>query len=118
MPNTEDDMSKPVTKRELHEALELWGGALEARLEARLEAKFDSKLQAMGDRIETWGRSMSAEIQNWGRQLSAELQQHTNRILEETRKMVAGVDDKYRDLPGRVDALEAKVLAPKRQRRR
>jgi hypothetical protein len=94
--NTEDDMDKPVTKRELHRALEVWGGALEARLEAKIKANGDENRH----------------------QLSVELAQHTNRILEETQKMLGAYDEKYRDLPDRVDVLEKAVLTPKRQRRR
>lgn len=96
MPNDDDDMDKPVTKRELHEALEIWGGALEARL----DAKIDSKLDAMGAR------------------LSAELAQHTNRILDTMYEVTGAIDEKYSDLPARVTRLEAKVFPPKRQRRR
>jgi hypothetical protein len=96
VPNDDDDMDKPVTKRELHEALEIWGGALEARL----DAKIDSKLDAMGAR------------------LSAELAQHTNRILDTMYEVTGAIDETYSDLPARVTRLEAKVFPPKRQRRR
>ena len=58
-----DDMDPddaPVTRRELREELkrfatkedlEIWGGALEARLEARFEAKLDAKLDAVEGRL-------------------------------------------------------------------
>ena len=77
MSNTEDDMDKPVTKRELHEALEVWGGALEARLDAKLE---NSR------------KLLSAELVQSEKRLSAELAQHTNRILDTVKEIVAPVD--------------------------
>lgn len=107
MPNSDDDMDKPVTKRELHEALEIWGGALDARLEAKL----DARLGAFEARVD-------AKIDAVGARLSSELAQHTNRILEEVHQIIGAVDEKYRDLPPRVTRLEAKVFPPKRQRRR
>ena len=42
--NNEDDMNRPVTKRELHDALEVWGGALKSELhdlESRMLVKSD-----------------------------------------------------------------------------
>jgi hypothetical protein len=113
MANSDDDMDKPVTKRELHEALEVWGGALEARIDARFDARIS--------RLETKTEALSVEIRQSKDQLSAELAQHADRILEETRKMVGVFDQKYSDLPGRVDALEQSLpreLPPKRPRRR
>ena len=106
MPNEEDDMDKPVTKRELYEVLEIWGGALEARIESR----FDTKLDHLEARIET---RFDTKLDQWGNRLSAELAQHTNRILEETRSMIRVIDDKYEP---RVSKLEATVFAPKRRR--
>ena len=75
--STDDDMDKPVTKRELHEALGLWGGALEARLEARLEAKLEAKLATKPDRadFEAFANAMNAKIDSWGQQLSSEIKQ-------------------------------------------
>ncbi|HEY5928165.1 MAG TPA: hypothetical protein VIV11_41040 [Kofleriaceae bacterium] len=129
MSNVEGDMDKPVTKRELHEALDLWSGALEARLEARFETKFATKLeliewgQRLSAELQMWGHTLSAELKQhadtWGHRLSAELTQHSNRVLDETRKIVSVVDEKYSDLPGRVAALETGAAPPpKRQRRR
>lgn len=103
MASSDDDMDKPVTKRELHEALEVWGGALEARIDARFDARIS--------RLET-------KTEQSKDQLSAELAQHADRILEETRKMVGVIDQKYSDLLGRVDALEQSMPPPKRPRRR
>ena len=118
MANSNDDMDKPVTKRELYEALEVWGGALEARadaklgvLEARLETKLETKLDLKLD-------AFRDEVRVQLKHLSVELAQHANRIIDTMKEMVGVVDEKYNDLPGRVAVLEAKVLPPRRQRRR
>ena len=103
MANSDDDMDKPVTKRELYEALELWGGALEARI---------------GVTIDNCRSELRAEIQALGKWLSAEFAQHANRMLDTVKEITGAVDEKYNDLPGRVAVLEAKVLPPRRQRRR
>jgi hypothetical protein len=119
VPNDDDDMDKPVTKRELHEALEIWGGALEARIDAKLEAKLDAKLGAFEARIDAkLDAKLDSKIEAMGARFSAELAQHTNRILDAVYEITGAVDEKYSDLPARVTRLEAKVFPPKRQRRR
>jgi hypothetical protein len=80
-------MDKPVTRRELLEVLDLWGNAFEARVVTKLDATLHQL------RIE----------------LSVEFAQHSDRVLEETKKIVAVVDEKYRGLPVKVDACEAKL---------
>jgi hypothetical protein len=87
-----DDMDPddaPVTRREFREELkrfatkedlEIWGGALEARLEATLGAQL-------------------AQIQ-------ADLARHTKAIVEAMTTQIGVIDDKYKDLPPRVAKLE------------
>jgi hypothetical protein len=123
--NNEDDMTKPFTKRDLLEVLDLWGNAFEARIEAKFEAKFEARFTKLEARFETFRR-----------ELTAEFAQHADRILDEARQYAAVIDEKYNDLPPRVNALEARAEAhkdlpdrvavleanaappPKRQRRR
>lgn len=107
---SDDEMDKPVTKREMHEALGIWGGALNARTDA-LEAKLDATAARLDSKIDS-------KIDAMGARLSAELAQHTNRILDAVYEITGAVDEKYSDLPPRVTRLEAKVFPPKRQRRR
>ncbi len=128
MANDDDDMDKPVTRRELREILadyptkrdlrealaeypkrvelEAWGGALNAKIDTTT-ARLDAKIDALGARVDRLGV-----------ELSAELAQHTNRILDAVYAITGAVDEKYNDLPPRVLRLEAKVFPPKRQRRR
>jgi hypothetical protein len=134
---TEDDMDKPVTRRELREELadypkrqelETWGGALNAKIDATA-SRLDAKIEALGSRldakIDALRHDMTARFDASSREMAAtfdalslELARHANRILDSTREMVGVIDEKYNDLPRRVTTLEAKVFPPKRQRRR
>lgn len=98
------DMDAPVTRRELHETLELWGGALEARLESRIVVSLERRIVALFEMFEA--RFMS------------ELRSHVQGALEDVRGRVSAIDDKYKDLPARVGRLEAKVFPPRKPRRR
>lgn len=132
MSNNEDPMDKPVTKRELLEVLDLWGSAFEARIDAKTDAKLDkleAKLEAKID------AKIDAKLAEQTKVLSAEFARHADRILDETKKIVGVLIEPLKDLPKRVEvleakakqnedlpervaALEAKAFPPKRQRRR
>jgi hypothetical protein len=88
------DMSTPVTRRELREEL----SNLEQRLEQRL-AQMATK----------------ADLEIWGGALLAELARHAKAIQESLATQISAMDDKYADLPGRVNRLESTVFAPKRR---
>ena len=88
----ERDMEAPVTRREMYEALEIWGGALRAEI-----AELRTELRTMYDGIV--------------RVMREELRRHSNANKEDLERGVAAVDDKYNDLPPRVRKLEAKVFA-------
>jgi hypothetical protein len=105
--STEEETDGPVTKRELYQVLDVWGGAFEARLDAKLDALFRASTE-----------SVRAELERMRARLSGELAQHTNRIVEETQKMLGGFEEKYKTLPDRIDALERAWPPPMRQRRR
>ncbi len=98
------DMTEPVTRRELHEALEIWGNTLEERIVSRVTAQVTVQVTA----------HTSAEI---ARHVTAS----EERIRADMRAMLDphhGVPDRVTGLEARVERLEAKVLAPKRARRR
>jgi hypothetical protein len=96
------DMSTPVTRGELREALaplatkvelDLWGGALLARIQSELTERIELSEQ----------------------RLIAELARHAKAFQESTTSMIAVIDEKYADLPSRVGRLEAEVFAPRRR---
>jgi hypothetical protein len=94
------DMDAPVTRREMHEALETWAAVIIDKLTTSLTTSLTAKMTAMEERLMTaLGRATRASE-------------------EELTTRVRVVDDQYRDLPARVTRLEAKVFAsPKRKRR-
>ncbi len=77
--------------------LDLWGGALRAQIEA-LEQRFDifeQRFDALDQR------------------LHMSLARHVNVILEAMSTQISVVDDKYADLPPRVNRLEGAVFGSK-----
>jgi chromosome segregation ATPase len=81
--------------------------------------------QRLEQRMDLWGHALRAELTRLFReqlvaiqqQLSIELARHSRANAEDLTKRIAAVDDKYRDLPPRVAALEAARPASRRRRR-
>jgi septal ring factor EnvC (AmiA/AmiB activator) len=104
-----DALANHPTRDELHQALEVWSGALRAEMRQQ-------------------GTELRQEIAELRHDLSGDIARAANVMIEEMRRTVGFVDDKYRDSPARLDAVEARVdaLEPrvekletaKRQRRR
>lgn len=118
------DMSTPVTRGELRAELE----QLEIRLEQKLEQKL-AHLATKAE-LEIWGGALLARIESGERplletlleridsseqRLLAELARHTRASHEDMMKQFSILDEKYADLPPRVSQLEAKVFARKRR---
>ena len=89
-------------------AVSKWLAQLEARLEARLDRKFEA-------RLELWGGALLARITASEQRLLAELARHTQAVHEAMAAQISVIDEKYNDLPPRVSRLEAKVFARKRR---
>ncbi len=103
------DMSTPVTRGELREELE------QLRQEFRQELKQELVHLATKTELELWGGALLAHIDRTAQRLSAELARHTGAIHESMLAMFAASDEKYADLPGRVNRLEGAVFAPKQR---
>jgi hypothetical protein len=112
VPNA-DDMDAPVTKRELHEALEVWAGAIRAEM-ASLHSELRSELRS---EVRSELGELRTEMATLRRDLAADVVSHIKAANEEMRAWMTAFDDRYRDLPPRVTRLESKVFAPKRRRR-
>jgi YesN/AraC family two-component response regulator len=89
---TKQELVPLATKREL----ELWGGALQAR-------------------IETSEQRLIERIDGTERRLSAELARHVGAIHEAMLAWFAASDEKYADLPGRMSRLELAVFGAKQR---
>ncbi len=105
------DMSHPVTRAELREEL----------AKHPTKAELALHLQGWADRlIDLFRAEMSAvrnDMRTLREELGAELARHVRAANEEMRDWTRAFDDRYKDLPPRVDKLETKVFAPKRRRR-
>ena len=100
--NEHDEMDAPVTRRELREELDQRFGELHKFL-AALISKLDARFEAIDARFEETETRMSAEMAR-----------HARAIEESVRTQIVALDDKYKDLPARVSALEAR---PRRRSR-
>jgi chromosome segregation ATPase len=155
------DMSTPVTRGELRAELaqfeqtleqklaqrlaplatkaelEVWGGALLARIESgeqrlleridghgqridRLEQRFDrleqrfDRFEQRFDRFEQRFDAFEQRFDGFEQRLLTELARHTQAIHESMSMQISVIDEKYADLPPRMSRLEAEVFAPKR----
>jgi hypothetical protein len=86
---TKAEIAPLATKVEL----ELWGGALLARLEGALRASLDA----------------------FEHRLLADLARHTRATFESMSTQISVIDEKYNALPPRVSRLEGKVFTPERR---
>lgn len=92
------DMSEPVTRQELHDSLEIWGGQLRAELRAEMvELRAD---------FARWATTILETIRA---EIRAAFEPHDD-VPERVTKLEA--------LPPRVERLEARVFAPKRETKR
>jgi hypothetical protein len=131
------DMSSPVTRGELREEL----AQLESRIERRFDVKLDDKLGALerkfddkldhlerkiddklgglerkfDSKLDLWGGALLARIAESEKRVVAELARHTQAVYESMTKQISVIDEKYRDLPGRVTGLEVDVHALKQR---
>jgi hypothetical protein len=123
------DMSTPVTRAELQEdltrfatkvELELWGGALLARIEsgerrlieqiAQTERQLTERLTRtelqLIERIAQTEMQLTERITQTEQRLQADLARHAGALYESMATLISTIDDKYADLPGRVSRLE------------
>jgi hypothetical protein len=101
------DMSTPVTRGELRAEL------------APLATKAELAPLATKAELELWGGALLARIEqrinSLEQRLLTELARHTRAISESMSMQISAIDDRYTDLPRRVRRLEAKVFPPKRR---
>lgn len=110
------DMDAPVTRRDLHEALEIWAGAIISRIEAvldeKLEKKLEEKLQRYATKEDLKQFATKEDLLALEQRLMTELRQHTKASEIELASRLVAIDEQYKDLPARVTRLEEAVFAP------
>ncbi len=117
------DMSTPVTRGELRAELE----QLEVRIDEKLDQKLDQKLAHLATKaeLEIWGGALLARIESGEQRmlkamieriecseqrLLTELARHVKAIQEAGAAQISVIDEKYADLPVRVNRLETTVF--------
>lgn len=101
------DMTTPITRADLMEVLDLWGGALREQM-VSMEAATKQDLADLAIRQDLFETTLRQDLVGMERRLSAELAQHTRSSATDVQGQIAVIDEKYADLPGRVARLEAK----------
>jgi hypothetical protein len=107
---TKAELAPLATKAELK--AELAPLATKAEL-AILATKAELVPLATKVELELWGGALLARIDRTEQRMSAELARHAGAIHEAMTALFAASDEKYADLPGRVNRLEYAVFAPK-----
>ena len=110
------DMDAPLTRREMYEAFDLWGGALSAQiaqLGAQL-AQLSAQFAQMGAQLAQVPAQMKVLIEDSEARVMTEMRLQNRGSEDELATRLVAVDDQYKDLPKRVRKLEAKVFPPKR----
>jgi chromosome segregation ATPase len=129
----EANMSTPVTRDELRDELT----QLEQRVDRRFEQvdrrfeQVDRRFEQVDRRfeqiageltkmatkveLELWGGALMARIEQSEQRLMMELARHSQANHEASVRLLAAIDDKYTDLPGRVSRLEGAVFPHERR---
>jgi cell division septum initiation protein DivIVA len=122
-------MSTPVTRGELREELalleqkieqkfdqklELWGGALLARITESDQRAKESEQRLLARATESEQRLLARATESEQRLLT-EIARHIRAANEAMIAQLSVIDEKYADLPRRVRRLETKVFVAKRR---
>ena len=106
------DMSTPVTRGELHEALGLWAGNIEARADKRFEA-IDKRFEAIDKRLD----DIAIQIKASAEETLLRAREMMGGFVDDIIRRMEAMFDPHRDHPARIAKLEAVVFAPKTRRR-
>jgi hypothetical protein len=110
----------PVTRSELKEELARFKTELKTELKTDLEAlrsdlhldiakAMDYVVQTLGAQMNTLRENLSRELNQVRGDLTYQIANAARVAAEEHRRELAVVDEKYRDLPGRVGLLEREL---------
>lgn len=105
-------MDQPLTKRD---ALKLFLTKREALDLFLTKSEFHDVMKNLFGYLDERFATVRADL---ARTIQVEIRRATKGTEQRNRDDMAVIDEKYKDLPDRVSKLEAKVFAPKRQRRR
>lgn len=124
MPNPLD-MNEPVTRgilrAELTKELNAKLADYPTRAELKAELAHYPTKQYLAEALEAWANTiitlLRGEMRELQKESSRDIANAVKVAIEENRRNLPFLDDKYKDLPPRMAKAEAKVFAPKRRRR-
>jgi glycine/serine hydroxymethyltransferase len=103
-----------ATKVELHEAIAKAVAPLATKVELHEAIAKAVAPLATKVELEIWGGAlmsrMDAQLEALRRDLQSDFARHANTIFEAAQAMIRAIDDKYTDLPGRVGTLESRLI--------
>lgn len=105
------DMSTPVTRGELRDEL----AQLENRIERKFDDKLGHLERKFDDKLDLWGGALLARITESEKRMINELARHAQALFEAMTQQISIIDEKYNDIPARVTRLEAAVFEPERR---
>jgi hypothetical protein len=117
----EANMSTPVTRDELRDELTQLEQRVDRRFEQvdrrfeQVDRRFEhisGELTKMATKVELelWGGALMARIEQSEKRLMMELARHSQANHEASLRLLAAIDDKYSDLPGRMSRLEGAMF--------
>jgi hypothetical protein len=117
----EPDMTVPVTRGEMHQALETWANVLLDHM-AAVQAGLRGEIAATAEHIITQlraeiGQGIAASAEHIITQVRADNAQLMKSVQDKATTEIRAIDDQYKTLPDRVEKLEDAVFKPKPKRR-
>src|SRR4051794_11196939 len=100
--------------------LEIWGGALLARIDERIDQRFaeqDKRFAEQDKRFDELAKRFDEMLAVVRKTLSEERRRHANANAEDLATRFTVLDEKYRDLPARVTRLETKAFKSRAAKR-
>jgi hypothetical protein len=86
-----------------------------ALLATKAELRAEVALLATKVELDLWGGALLARMDAFEHRLLAEVARHTNATFEAMSTQISVIDEKYADLPPRVSRLEGKMFTPERR---
>jgi hypothetical protein len=99
---TGSEMSTPVTRGELREELQQLEQRIDQRMEQRMDQRFAESEARFDHKLEMWGGALLARIEASEQRLLAELARYVGAVEESMRAQIAALDEKYSGLRARV----------------
>ena len=114
----EPDMTVPVTRGEMHQALETWARVIIDTINSTLIAALErTKVELRAEMRAEIGQATSASAEQLRTELRADIASAVGGMADQVRTEIRVMLEPYKKLPERVEKLEDAVFKPKPKRR-